>query len=140
MGHPVYVNIRLLNKNLDKFQDYIEFLLFIPCVLCLFEICINNQPHVNIERDRYNFININPESNAHGVATYIHIRIKYIYDQCSLYKCQRNWSRDLSLRVDRFARIHGKKRIVIEQRPFFFREIVRNRGHKRIGPGATLKL
>ena len=57
-----------------------------------FESRIKYQPQVNIELVGYNFININPESNAGGVAMYIHSRIKYILDKgFSVHGCECLW-------------------------------------------------
>ena len=88
----MHVSIRSLNKNFDKFHDYLETLSFIPCVICLSESRFKNQPQVNIEFDGYNFINISPKSNVGRAAMYIHRTIKYIRDKrFSLHDCECLW-------------------------------------------------
>jgi len=73
----VHINIRSLTKNFDELNDLLQCLPFTQDVICLSESRLKTQPQINIDLERYKFLNNSPESNAGGVAMYIRNCIKF---------------------------------------------------------------
>ena len=65
----IHLNIRSLNKNFDKFYDFIQSLSYTPDVVCLSESRIKKQPLIDLPR--YPFLNFSPLKNAGGEAMYV---------------------------------------------------------------------
>ena len=60
----IHLNIRSLNKNFDKFYNFIQSLLYTPGVVCLSESRIKKQSLININLPGYSFLNFSPLKNA----------------------------------------------------------------------------
>ena len=73
----MHVNIRSLHKNFDLLYQFIHSLQFIPQIICITETRIKYQPQINVSIPNYDFAHVNSNSNAGGVAMYIHKNIIY---------------------------------------------------------------
>ena len=73
----MHVNIRSLHKNFDLLYEFIQSLQFIPQIICITETRIKHQPQINVSIPNYGFAHVNLNSNAGGVAMYIHKNIIY---------------------------------------------------------------
>ena len=69
--------------------DFIQSLPFNPDILCLSESRIKKQSLLNIDFPRYNFLNVNSERSAGGVAIYISTNSKQINEETyTLYRTE----------------------------------------------------
>ena len=73
----MHVNIRSLHKNFDLLYEFIRSLQFVPQIICITETRIKYQPQINVSIPNYGFAQVNSNSNAVGVAMYIHKNIIY---------------------------------------------------------------
>ena len=81
-----------MNKNFDKFYDFIQSLSYTPDVVCLSESRIKKQPLININLPGYTFLNSSPFKNAGGVAMYVKNDLKFKNEQTfDLYGCESLW-------------------------------------------------
>ena len=56
----IHHNIRSLNKNFDKFYDFIQSLSYTPDVVCLSELRIKKLSLINVNLPGYTFLNFSP--------------------------------------------------------------------------------
>ena len=85
----IHINIRSLQKNIDKLTHFISELGKSPDVIAITETKLNkNRIHSNIEINGYNFIHSDSETNAGGVGMYIKKSISYkIEEELNLNLC-----------------------------------------------------
>ena len=88
----IHLNIRSLNKNFEKFYDFIQSLSYTLDVVRLSESRIKKQPLINVNLPGYNFLNFSPLKNAGGVAMYVKNDLKFKNEQTfDLYGCESLW-------------------------------------------------
>ena len=88
----IHLNIWSLNKNFDKFYDFIQSLSYTLDVVCLSESRIKKQLLINIDLPGYTFLNFSPLKNAGGVAMYVKNHLKFKNEQTfDLYGCELLW-------------------------------------------------
>ena len=85
----IHFNIRSLNKNFDKFYDFIQSLSYTPDVVCLSESRIKKQPLINVNLPGYTFLNFSSLKNAGGVAMHVKNDLKFKNEQAfDPYGCE----------------------------------------------------
>ena len=83
----MHVDIRFLHKNFDLLYKFIQSLQFIPQIICITETRMKYQPQINVSIPNYSFAHVNSNSNAVGVAMYIHKNIIYQVIENPLQMC-----------------------------------------------------
>lgn len=74
----IHINIRSLNKNVDKLHNLITNLVSQPDIIAITETKIKNEKlGFNVDLENYDFIHSDSPTNAGGVGLYIKKSIKY---------------------------------------------------------------
>ena len=77
----LHINVRSLSKNFDLLHEFLTSLNSIPQVICISESRIKNHPLVNIDLPNYSFLHVDSDTNAGGVAMYVHNSINFTLAQ-----------------------------------------------------------
>ena len=100
----MHANIRSLHKNCDLLYEFIQSLQFILQIICITETRIKYQSQINISIPDYGFAHVNSNSNAGGVAMYIHKNIIYQVIENPIQMCD---SKCLWIKIKNFdAKLH----------------------------------
>ena len=101
----IHLNIRSMNKNFDKFYDFIQSLFYTPDVVCLSVSRVKKQPLIKINFPGNTFFN-SSFKNAGGVAMYVKNDLKFKNEQTfDLYGWESLWLTIIQPNTQKFLTI-----------------------------------
>ena len=73
----IHMNVRSLNKNINKLEDFLKTLPYLPKVIVISETKLKTHNYNLTNIQNYNFHSVDSPTNSGGIAMYIHSSLSY---------------------------------------------------------------